>query len=205
MEIGRPHTGAVAPAHLKIKWISDLGAIERNQWDALAGSLTYPFLEWDWLRTLELSKSTCAQTGWVPYHLTVWSGERLVAAAPLYLKGHSAGEFVFDHIWADVAQRLNISYYPKLVGMSPFTPMVGYRFLMAPDVDENDITQLIINEIDDRCVRMGVSGVSFLFVDPRWGRYMRSFGFRHWQHLSFTWKNRQFQDFDGYLARLNSN
>jgi predicted N-acyltransferase len=141
----------------------------------------------------------------MPYHLTVWSGKRLIAAAPLYVKGHSAGEFVFDHMWADVAQRLNISYYPKLVGMSPFTPMVGYRFLMAPDVDEPDLTRLMVKAIDALCLQMGLSGVSFLFVDPRWGRQMQNFGFQPWQHLSFTWFNRQFQTFDDYLACFNSN
>jgi hypothetical protein len=205
MESGRPDPGAVAPSRFKVEWISDLGVVPRRQWDALAESLAYPFLEYDWLRTLELSKSTCPETGWMPYHLVVWSGERLVAAAPLYVKGHSAGEFVFDHIWADVAQQLSIDYYPKLVGMSPFTPMVGYRFLMAPDIDEAQVTRLMIDAIDDLCARMGLSGVSFLFVDPNWGRRMQHLGFVPWQHLSFTWTNRQFQNFDGYLARFKSN
>lgn len=205
MELGRSYPGAVSPTQLTIRWISDLGGIDRNQWDNLAGSLTFPFLEWDWLQTLESSKSACLETGWMPYHLTVWSGERLVAAAPLYIKGHSAGEFVFDNIWADVAQRMNISFYPKLVGMSPFTPMVGYRFLMAPDMDENGMTRLMVDTINDLCTQMGLSGVSFLFVDPRWGQKMQRLGFQRWQHLSFTWTNRQFESFDDYLACFNSN
>ena len=205
METDRLQNGAVTPADYKIAWISDLGSIQRIQWDALAEPLDFPFLEWDWLRTLELSRSTVIETGWLPHHLTIWSGERLVAAAPLFIKGHSAGEFVFDHVWADVAERLNIAYFPKLVGMSPFTPMIGYRFLMAPDIDEAVMTRLMLNEIDGFCHQAGLSGVSFLFVEPDWGRRMLGYGFQKWQHLSFAWNNRRFNNFDDYLGRFNSN
>ena len=76
------------------------------------------------------------ETGWLPIHLTVWAGPDLVAVAPLYVKGHSEGEFVWDYIWVDVAGRLGIPYYPKMVGMSPATPVTGYRFLIAPGADE---------------------------------------------------------------------
>jgi len=205
MESGRPQRGIVNPSSFRVAWISNLGSIRPHAWDALAKPLAYPFLEWNWLRTLELSQSTALETGWLPHHLTIWSGDRLVAAAPLYIKGHSAGEFVFDHVWADVAQRLNISYFPKLVGMSPFTPMIGYRFLMAPDVDETEMTHLMVTAIDDLCRRVGLGGVSFLFVDPSWGQRMRDFGFQKWQHLSFAWTNRRFRTFDDYLGRFNSN
>ena len=106
-------------------WLKEIAEVDQAQWDLLAEPLETPFLEWEWLYQMEISKSTVAETGWQPHHLTVWSHDQLIAAAPLYIKQHSAGEFVFDHIWADVADRLKISYYPKLVGMSPFTPMVG--------------------------------------------------------------------------------
>ncbi len=52
---------------------------------------------------------------------------RLVAAAPLYLKGNSEGEFVFDWGWADAAERAGIAYYPKLLVGVPFTPVTGSR------------------------------------------------------------------------------
>ena len=120
-----------------ISWVQKIADIDRDAWDALAKPLPTPFLEWDWLRLMERSGSTTAETGWLPYHLTVRRGSDLVAAAPMYIKGHSAGEFVFDHVWADVAARLGIEYYPKIVGMSPFTPMSGYRFLIAPGENKN--------------------------------------------------------------------
>jgi predicted N-acyltransferase len=87
----------------------------------------------------------------------------LVAAAPLYIKGHSQGEFVFDHQWADLSYRLRIEYYPKLLGMAPFTPAVGYRFLVHPDLSDNanelsKIYDLMLAEIDRICDRYQMSG-----------------------------------------------
>lgn len=193
------------PSPYKIEWIRQISEVDRDAWDSLAMPLATPFLEWDWLRLMEISGSTTAKTGWLPHHLTVWSGQDLIAAAPMYIKGHSAGEFVFDHVWADVAGRLGIAYYPKLVGMSPFTPMSGYRFLIAGDENELDLTTVMVTEINRLCRRYGMSGSSFLFVDPRWHRDMLNQGFLGWRHQSFAWKNHGYQTFDDYLAIFNSN
>ncbi|UCF94104.1 MAG: N-acetyltransferase [Desulfobacterales bacterium] len=177
----------------------------QSAWDALATNLATPFLEWEWLRQLEISGSTTANTGWLPRHLTVWSDGQLVAAAPLYVKGHSAGEFVFDHAWADLATRLGTNYYPKLVGMSPFTPVVGYRFLIAPGEDEEYLAEIIVAEIDRFCRRYGLSGCSFLFVEPHWQKRMSRLDFSSWQHPSFAWFNQGYQTFEDYLSIFNAN
>jgi hypothetical protein len=123
----------------------------------------------------------------------------------MYIKGHSAGEFVFDHVWADVAGRMGIEYYPKIVGMSPFTPMTGYRFMIAPGEDEPQITAAMVAAIDQLCRRHNLSGSSFLFVDPQWHREMLAQGYLGWQHQSYTWLNNGFKSFDDYLAVFNSN
>ncbi len=80
----------------QIRWVNHLADIPQADWDALFMPLKTPFLEWEWLNTLETSGSVTAETGWLPTHLTVWRGSALVGAAPLYVKGHSYGEFVFD-------------------------------------------------------------------------------------------------------------
>jgi predicted N-acyltransferase len=188
-----------------ISWIQNISDIDRDEWDALAKPLATPFLEWDWLRLMELSGSTTAKTGWLPHHLTVRRGSDLVAAAPLYIKGHSAGEFVFDHVWADVAARMGIEYYPKIVGMSPFTPMSGYRFLIAPGEDVAYLTAAMVAQIDRLCRRYHLSGSSFLFVDPKWHREMLDLGYFGWQHQSYAWLNHGYKSFDDYLAIFNSN
>ena len=193
------------PSSYTISWISNISEIDRGAWDALAKPLPSPFLEWDWLRLMEISGSTTAKTGWLPHHLTVWSSRGLAAIAPMYIKGHSAGEFVFDHVWADVAARLEIEYYPKLVGMSPFTPMTGYRFLFAAGEDESELTALIVAEIDRLCRSYRMSGSSFLFADPQWRHEMIKQGYFGWRHQSYAWQNQDYETFDDYLAVFNSN
>ena len=193
------------PTSYDISWVQQLSQINRDAWDTLAQPLATPFLEWDWLRLMETSGSATAKTGWLPHHLTVWSGENLAAVAPMYVKGHSAGEFVFDHVWADIAGRMGIKYYPKLVGMSPFTPMPGYRFLIAEGENERDLNAIIVSEIDRLCRRYGISGCSFLFADPQWHRGMLNHGFSGWRHQSYVWKNQGYKTFDDYLKIFNSN
>ncbi len=188
-----------------VKWQQRIADIPQAAWDALAQPLKTPFLEWEWLNNLEISGSATAKTGWQPCHLCVWKGQELVAAAPFYVKGHSYGEFVFDHQWANLAARLGIEYYPKLLGMTPFTPAEGYRFLLAPGEDEFTLTEIMVSQIDHFCDRNGLSGCNFLFVDPQWRKTMENYGFTSWLHHSYIWKNQGFGDFDDYLKMFNAN
>ncbi len=188
-----------------VAWINEIAEIPQSAWDALALPLTTPFLEWNWLNNLETSGSATANTGWLPNHLTLWRDRTLVAVAPLYLKGHSYGEFVFDHQWADLAQRIGVEYYPKMLGMTPFTPAEGYRFLIAPGEDENEITAMMVHEIDLFCSKHHISGCHFLYVDPQWRPILERCGFTTWLHHSYIWENLGFQTFDDYLAVFNAN
>lgn len=188
-----------------VAWISKLAEIPEAEWDALAMPLKTPFLEWEWLNNLETSGSATGKAGWLPQHLTIWRDRRLIAAAPLYVKSHSYGEFVFDHQWAELAHRLGIQYYPKLLGMTPFTPAEGYRFLIAPGEDEAELTARMVSEIDHFCTRHHISGCNFLYVDPEWRLFMEQFGFTSWLHHSYIWQNEGYQTFDDYLAVFNAN
>ncbi|MEL6496420.1 MAG: peptidogalycan biosysnthesis protein, partial [Cyanobacteria bacterium J06623_7] len=188
-----------------LSWIAQIAEIPATEWDKLAKPLATPFLEWEWLNNIETSGSARAQTGWQPCHLAVWRGSQLIGAAPLYIKGHSYGEFVFDRQWADVSHRLDIDYYPKLLGMTPFTPAVGYRFLIAPEEDELKVTELMVAAIDNFCHRHRLSGCNFLFVDPEWRKTMESLGFHSWLHHGYIWSNQSFSCFDDYLKMFSSN
>ena len=189
----------------EIAWVNNLSDVPRSTWDAMAKKLATPFFEWDWLRAMETSGSTTARSGWLPNHLTVWEEESLIAAAPLYVKGHSYGEFVFDNQWAELSERLGKDYYPKLLGMSPFTPAEGYRFLIAEGQNESVMNQLMINVIDQFCVRNQLSGCNFLYVDPDWRSQIESLGYSTWRHHSYVWSNRNYQSFDDYLNIFNAN
>ncbi|MDV2991156.1 MAG: hypothetical protein N4J56_000810 [Chroococcidiopsis sp. SAG 2025] len=188
-----------------VAWTNKIAEIPQLAWDALALPLATPFLEWEWLNNLETSGSATARAGWLPNHLTIWRDRTLVAAAPMYLKGHSQGEFVFDHQWADLAQRIGVEYYPKLLGMTPFTPAEGYRFLVAPGEDEDEMTALMVSAIDHFCDRHNISGCHFLYVDPAWRPTLERHGFTTWLHHSYVWQNLGFATFDDYLGVFNAN
>ncbi|MEH2197369.1 GNAT family N-acetyltransferase [Nostoc sp.] len=188
-----------------VVWTNKIAEVPQNAWNALAMPLKTPFLEWEWLNNIETSQSATAKTGWLPNHLTLWRDRTLIAAAPLYLKGHSSGEFVFDHQWAELADRIGVQYYPKLLGMTPFTPAEGYRFLIAPGEDEDEIVAIMVHEIDTFCSKNRISGCHFLYVDPQWRPMLERHGFTTWLHHSYVWENAGFKTFDDYLKVFNAN
>ncbi len=189
----------------EISWVNSLAEVSPEEWDDMAVKLKTPFFQWAWLRNMETSGSTTDRTGWLPNHLLIRSAGRLVAAAPMYVKGHSYGEFVFDNQWAEVSERLGREYYPKLLGMSPFTPAEGYRFLINESENEAVITELMIKMIDQFCVRNQLSGCNFLYVDPAWRSQLESLGFSIWQHHGYIWSNQNYKTFDDYLKSFNAN
>jgi len=196
----------VAPLpDIRVQWHSAMAEIDRDAWNALALPLATPFLEWEWLHLMEASGSITPQTGWEPSHLTLRQGGKLIAAAALYIKHHSEGEFIYSHLWGEVARKLELPYYPYLLGMSPVTPVEGYRFLVAPDHHEGTLTSRLLAAIYQRCRRKRLSGVNFIFADGAWGRRMAAYHFTPWLHQSYRWQNPGFKDFDDYLARFRTN
>lgn len=185
-------------------WQDSIQAFRKADWDALARDLPTPFLHWDWLRLLEESRSASPATGWHPQHLAVYRSGRLVAAAPLFIKTHSEGEFVFDQFWAQLAARMNVAYYPKLVGMSPFTPIGAYRFLLDSGQDQSSLTHLICKEIEAFCTSNRISGCHFQFVDPDWSGELADGNFASWIHPGFVWENQGYESFEDFLASLKA-
>src|SRR4051812_7065850 len=74
--------------------------VTATAWDALlaAGGEPSPFVRHAYLNALHESGSATKATGWTHRFITLWRGDALVAACPLYVKAHSYGEYVFD--WA---------------------------------------------------------------------------------------------------------
>lgn len=181
--------------------IADLA---RAEWDALLGPAASPFLEWDWLDALEQSGCVGAKTGWAPHHLTVRRDGRLIAAAPMYLKGHSQGEFVFDHTWAEAAERAGLSYYPKLLVAVPLTPATGQRFLTHPEHPRSPLLALMADALRDLCARNELSSVHVNFCADDEIAPLRAAGFLHRQGVQYHWRNQDYRTFDDYLARMRS-
>ena len=134
--------------------------ISAADWNACAGDAN-PFVSHAFLAALEDSRSVVAEIGWVPRHLTVKDACGVtVAAAPMYLKAHSFGEYVFDQAWADAFARAGGHYNPKLQVAVPFTPVTGPRLLVPPGGGEAARVSLV----DTLMVAARQSGVSSLHV-----------------------------------------
>ena len=112
-------------------WHKSIKEISEIEWDPLIDKSARPFYKWNWLFALEQSESISPKYGWQPIHLTLWENNRIVALAPLYLKNHSYGEFIFDQEFVRLAIQLGLQYYPKLIGMSPLSPIEGYQFFIS--------------------------------------------------------------------------
>jgi predicted N-acyltransferase len=113
---------------LRTRWLSRLDEVDAGAWDALAGDAN-PFVRHAFLSGLETTACIQSRLGWTPHHLTLWDGDRLVAAAPCYAKTNSHGEFVFDHAWAHAYARYGLDYFPKLLCAVPYSPATGPRLL----------------------------------------------------------------------------
>jgi predicted N-acyltransferase len=184
--------------------VEGMEKIPREDWDALLAPEDSPFLEWDWLSAMEKSGSAARDTGWAPFHILIRErpGRKIVAACPLYLKSHSMGEFVFDHGWADAADRAGIRYYPKLLVGVPFTPLCGRRLLTAPGADRQTLAAILANALVRICDDNKLSTVHVNFCDEDEAAPLARAGFLERHGYQYHWQNAGFATFDDYLARL---
>ena len=88
-----------------------------------------PFLNINFFKALEESKSIGENTGWVSFPIVAKNNNKIVGFMPIFLKEHSYGEYVFDHSWADAFQQHGLNYYPKMISAIPFTPLTGQRLV----------------------------------------------------------------------------
>jgi uncharacterized protein len=189
---------------LDVAIVEGIDKISRDAWDSLLAPDDSPFVEWDWLYAMEQSGSATRDTGWAPYHLIVRQGpkKQIVAACPLYLKTHSMGEFVFDHGWADAAERAGLRYFPKILVGVPFTPHTGRRFLTAPGSDRGGLINLLGLALTSICEDNKLSSVHVNFCEPDEAAALAPIGFMERLGYQYHWHNAGFATFDDYLNRL---
>lgn len=188
---------------LQVKVLQGMHDVAREQWDALVGEGS-PFLEWDWLASMEEARCVAPRTGWQPQHLTIFDEGRLVAACPLYLKGNSMGEFVFDHSWADAAERAGITYFPKLLVAAPFTPATGVRFLTAPGHDRSSLIRALGQTLQEVCQENKISSVHVNFCLEDETEVLENLGYLKRVGLQYQWLNHGYHVFDDYLAHFRT-
>ncbi|WP_186570712.1 GNAT family N-acetyltransferase [Synechococcus sp. PROS-U-1] len=187
------------------RWHRSITEIPEQQWNSLMGEGTIPFYRWSWLEALESSGSTVPDQGWQPLHLVLWRDDCAIAVAPLFLKGHSYGEFVFDQTFARLAADLGLRYYPKLLGMSPVSPVLGYRFHVRSGEDEALLTRELLRAIDRFCEQNGILSCNFLYVDPHWRPLAEAAGCAAWLNQQSLWSRGDDQSFEDYLKGFNAN
>ncbi|GAB3471333.1 GNAT family N-acetyltransferase [Massilia terrae] len=180
--------------------VSSLSEVGQPAWDGLAAAQdrTNPFLSFAFLHALHESGSASAETGWQPQYITLWDGDALAAALPLYVKGHSYGEYVFDWAWADAYQRHGLDYYPKLLSAIPFTPVSGPR-LLARDAQAR---AALIEVLCATQQAAEVSSTHILFPPDQEARQLSEAGFMLRSGVQFHWLNEGYESFEEFLSTL---
>jgi predicted N-acyltransferase len=190
---------------MELRWVKSIRDIEKSAWDELAQPADTPFLEYDWLALLETSRSITPRTGWEPNFLTGWRNGQLVAACPLYRKTQSEGEFVYDYFWAEAADTMGLKYFPKLVGMSPVTPVSAFQFLIREGEARGEMVTALHAEMRRYCRAEKIMGIHLQYTHPAWVTPFTEAGFSLWEHPCYLWKNEGYRTFDDFLAVFSKN
>ncbi len=183
--------------------IDNISEVCGEDWDALSGT-GQPFLCHAFLDALERHDGVGRHWGWLPRHLLLHDGERLVGAMPQYLKTNSYGELVFDWDWAEAYQRNSLAYYPKLVAAVPYTPATGARLLIAADTDREAIARALIEAAISHAKTINVSSLHWLFPNKIDRNTLAAQGLLIRTGCQFHWHNQGYSDFEHYLDHFTS-
>jgi len=191
--------GDFEPQHdtvYELRAVTSLAEIGAGNWRALAG--TDPFLSWEYLSAMHETRCASAEKGWTPHYLTLWDGDTLAAALPLYFKYHSRGEYVFDWAWADAYERSGLDYYPKLLSAIPFTPATGARLLAR----DEQARFTFAHNLQRYAKTQPASSMHILFPHADDAKLLSAAGFLMRTGVQFHWFNAGYGDFEDFLAGL---
>ncbi|WP_321790488.1 GNAT family N-acetyltransferase [Burkholderia pyrrocinia] len=182
--------------------LSSPAEVPADEWNALLArdAQPTPFLRHEFLDALHVARCAVDDTGWSPHFVTLTDERtgRLAAAAPVYAKQHSYGEYVFDWAWADAYQRNDLPYYPKLLCAVPFTPVQGTRLLAADDDARRRLAATLIAFAE----QSDVSSLHVLFPTGDEARLLESMGMMLREGVQFHWINDGYRHFDDFLGTL---
>ena len=197
-------------AQIEVQVLGSLRQIAPEDWDACAcpevaegGRPRDPFTTHRLLLALEDSGSVGPGTGWQPQYLTAYSNGQLIACAPLYAKGHSQGEYIFDFNWAHAYERAGGRYYPKLQIAVPFTPATGRRFLVRPGYEGMGQSALVQGAVQF-AQNNSLSSLHITFCTEAEAAQCRDLGLMHRASQQFHWLNDSYGSFDDFLTALSS-
>ncbi len=186
--------------------VDSLAEVGQAHWDGLLAAQSEadgsgeinPFLRYAFLHAMHESGCASADSGWQPQYVTLWHGEVLAAAMPLYVKWHSYGEYVFDWAWADAYQRHGLEYYPKLLSAIPFTPVTGARLLAR----DTDACAALIAALQEVRANPAVSSMHVLYPPGEQAEALQEAGFMLRSGVQFHWNNPGYASFDDFTDSL---
>ncbi|MGH6987065.1 MAG: GNAT family N-acetyltransferase [Caulobacteraceae bacterium] len=181
--------------------------IGRKAWDACWRDCppANPFVAYDFLDALEASGCVDPNTGWAPMHLELEGEDGSPAAvAPLYMKAHSQGEYVFDHAWADAYERAGGRYYPKLLIASPFSPVTGPRLMARRGPGQEAARRGLLSAAVELCRRTGASTLGINFPTEAEQALLGEAGLLRREGRQYHWRNPGYASFEEFLAELSS-
>lgn len=184
----------------ELRLASSVNEFDPTEWNALGGDRN-PFVSHEFLSAMEDSGSVGDGTGWEPAPIVITDARgRLSAALPSYVKGHSQGEYVFDHGWADAWHRAGGRYYPKLQIAAPFTPASGPRLLLS----DTGLATHLLRGSETVCQQNGLSSSHATFVVEEQVPLFENAGWLIRNDIQFHWLNRDYGTFDDFLSGLAS-
>jgi uncharacterized protein len=175
------------------------------QWNALLALEPdpSPFMRHEYLAALHQSGCAREPAGWQPRFVTLWRGDQLHAACPMYLKNHSYGEYVFDWAWANAYAQHGLDYYPKALVAVPFTPVPGARLLARDGNARSALVGALVKHVKQE----DLSSLHLLFTQPQDVAAAEEAGLLLRHTVQFHWTNEHpaggmYQDFEHFLASL---
>ena len=187
---------------MQTRFLARIDEVSAAEWNALVGD--YPFLRHEFLAALENTGCANGRSGWKPRHLLMTDRAGLAAAAPMYEKSHSWGEFVFDFSWARAAEQAGMNYYPKLVCAVPFTPTTGPRLLCRDGDQATSLREQLLQHMRELALSHHCSSVHALFLDSPARAACDQQQWLMRRDCHFQWRNRGYRDFDDFLNTFSA-
>lgn len=191
-------------AAIELRAFERIGEIERSAWNQLLSTDDNPFIGWDFLQALEQAGCVEPRRGWHPCHLTAWQGDRLLAAAPAYVKGDGMGDFSRDWGFAQLLQNLGGSLYPKLVVGVPFSPVTGRRILTAEGIDLDQGAAMLMTLARELAKHNGLVSIQVLYHSADERQALASAGLAGRSLVQYHWYNHDYRAPEDWLRRLKS-
>ena len=197
-------------SEISIKIVDTLLSVSETDWDACAAPEAVnearpldPFTTYRFLRALEESGSVGNATGWHPYYILAISGNQLLGCAPMYVKTHSQGEYIFDHSWANAYERAGGKYYPKIQVAVPFTPVPGKR-LLANNENQEKAFPILLEGIKSFAAKNNLSSAHITFCTFDEFKKGGNLGLLKRTSSQYHWKNDRYKNFQDFLDALSS-